>query len=327
VPLQRITVAHSHADKTDSMAASTSKATQSDFEAIRANLQKSILETTKLASQIPAPGDLRYQRTLSRPLGKKVDQASKRLLHITSRVLDLARQAEGSKDKGKKSVRDGGATELQEEDAVDGYQNKIVKVTDYLLEQIDKNLDEAFQAAKKGKQGAQEQADTPVASTSSAVASSSDTSRNFRSAGDIRKPQLDFGEGEYNTSSETIFKPLLPHKPHSIEPLDFTSIPYEDASTSRQGSRIPNPYVKEIQAALNKPFPELENPYASETAEKMSSQMEQKPYLYVDTPEKLAECLAVLNEAKVIAIDLEHHDLRTYRGIACLMQVSYIAGA
>lgn len=287
------------------------------------NLQTSILDTTKLAAQIPAPADLRYQRTLSRPLGKKVDQASKRLLHITSRVLELAKQAEGNKDKGKKSVRNGdSSSDLQEEDVTDGYQNKIVKVTDYLLEQIDKNLDEAFQASKKGNQAQQSQHEEPIASTSRAIPSDSSASRNFRNAGDIRKPQLDFGQGEYTTSSNEIFKPLLPNKPHAIEPLDFTPVTYEDERTNGQATRIPNPYAKEIQAALQNPLPELENPYDSETIKRMTSQMDKKPYLFVDTPEKLAECLEVLKDAKVIAIDLEHHDFHTYRGITCLMQVS-----
>lgn len=302
--------------------AASGQATKSDFEAIRVNLQKSLLESTKLAAQLPTASDLRYQRTLSRPLGKKVDQASQRLLHITSRVLDLAKQAESSAGKGKKPARDREATELQEEDVVDTYQGKIVKATDYLLEQIDKNLDAAFKASKLRNEALHEQSAAPVASTSRAVAGDRDASRNFKNAGDIRKPQLDFGQGEYSTSSNEVFKPLLPSKPHSITPLDFTPVSYYDPITKAERSRVPNPYAQEIQAALAKPFPELENPYASENVERMSSHMADKPYLYVDTPEKLTECLAVLNEAKVIAIDLEHHDLRSYRGITCLIQVS-----
>lgn len=43
---------------------------------------------------------------------------------------------------------------------------------------------------------------------------------------------------------------------------------------------------------------------------------------FVDTPEALAEMLAELKTAKEIAVDLEHHDARTYIGIVCLMQVS-----
>lgn len=42
----------------------------------------------------------------------------------------------------------------------------------------------------------------------------------------------------------------------------------------------------------------------------------------VDTPEALAAMLAELKTAKEIAIDLEHHDSRSYIGLVSLMQIS-----
>jgi len=42
----------------------------------------------------------------------------------------------------------------------------------------------------------------------------------------------------------------------------------------------------------------------------------------VDTLEGVAEMLAELKTAKEIAIDLEHHDYRTYIGLVSLMQIS-----
>jgi exosome complex exonuclease RRP6 len=42
----------------------------------------------------------------------------------------------------------------------------------------------------------------------------------------------------------------------------------------------------------------------------------------VDTPEALVEMLQELKSAKEIAIDLEHHDQRSYIGFVCLMQIS-----
>lgn len=42
----------------------------------------------------------------------------------------------------------------------------------------------------------------------------------------------------------------------------------------------------------------------------------------VDTPEALVAMLQDLKAAKEIAIDLEHHDQRSYVGFTCLMQVS-----
>jgi exosome complex exonuclease RRP6 len=43
---------------------------------------------------------------------------------------------------------------------------------------------------------------------------------------------------------------------------------------------------------------------------------------FVDTPEAVAEMLAELKTAKEIAIDLEHHDNRSYIGMVSLMQIS-----
>ena len=43
---------------------------------------------------------------------------------------------------------------------------------------------------------------------------------------------------------------------------------------------------------------------------------------FVDTPEALEEMLAELKTAKEIAIDLEHHDNRSYIGLVSLMQIS-----
>lgn len=43
---------------------------------------------------------------------------------------------------------------------------------------------------------------------------------------------------------------------------------------------------------------------------------------WVDTYEGVLEMLKDLKEAKEIAVDLEHHDFRTYTGLVCLMQVS-----
>lgn len=43
---------------------------------------------------------------------------------------------------------------------------------------------------------------------------------------------------------------------------------------------------------------------------------------FVDTPEALEEMLAELKNAKEIAIDLEHHDNRSYIGLVSLMQIS-----
>lgn len=44
--------------------------------------------------------------------------------------------------------------------------------------------------------------------------------------------------------------------------------------------------------------------------------------ILVDTPEAVTAMLQDLRQAKEIAVDLEHHDVHSYVGLVCLMQIS-----
>ena len=80
--------------------------------------------------------------------------------------------------------------------------------------------------------------------------------------------------------------------------------------------RYPHPYETEIKSyeypstVYESSEPKPYQPFESTTA------------TLVDTPEALAAMLAELKTAKEIAIDLEHHDNRSYIGIVSLMQIS-----
>jgi len=50
--------------------------------------------------------------------------------------------------------------------------------------------------------------------------------------------------------------------------------------------------------------------------------LEEGKYTYVDTEELLDEMMSKLKEVKEIAIDVEHHSYRSYKGIVCLVQIS-----
>jgi len=50
--------------------------------------------------------------------------------------------------------------------------------------------------------------------------------------------------------------------------------------------------------------------------------MEESEATWVDTYEGVLEMLEELKKASEIAIDLEHHDYRTYQGLTSLMQIS-----
>lgn len=50
--------------------------------------------------------------------------------------------------------------------------------------------------------------------------------------------------------------------------------------------------------------------------------LEDTPFTFVETTEQLSALVKKLEKASEIAIDLEHHSVRTYLGLTCLMQIS-----
>lgn len=141
----------------------------------------------------------------------------------------------------------------------------------------------------------------------------------------ILKPQRTFDIVPTNDDAGP-FKPLLTYKPHAKVPLNKSLVVEKDASwvvswTSTANSadnldRFQHPYKTEIEeykypiSVYQQAEPIPYQPFESTTA------------ILVDTPELLAEMLEELKKAKEIAIDLEHHDMRTYVGIVSLMQIS-----
>jgi exosome complex exonuclease RRP6 len=105
---------------------------------------------------------------------------------------------------------------------------------------------------------------------------------------------------------------------------------YDIASLSSRPGYLPN--TKELLIDENLRYP---HPYRTEIEQykyppSMYIKSDPIPYLpfesttatLVDTPETLAAMLEELKTAKEIAIDLEHHDTRSYVGLVSLMQIS-----
>lgn len=55
---------------------------------------------------------------------------------------------------------------------------------------------------------------------------------------------------------------------------------------------------------------------------RMIKSFEDTPFTWVSTVAELNAMLGKLRDALEIAVDLEHHNYRSYYGFACLMQVS-----
>ncbi|KAF1352060.1 ribonuclease H-like domain-containing protein [Delphinella strobiligena] len=267
----------------------------SGFKALQDSIQQSLVATTRSATQISSE-DLGFHRSLDPSLATSLDKQNARLLALAERLL-------GNAASNTEIVR----PRLPDVDAVDGNWRGIVDVVDSLLEKADISLDEYTGAVKRLTPSREE---TPSRSTPNPKTSR--IAQAIRSQ-DLPKPQLSFQHVPTNAENEP-FKPLLEAKPHARVPFKQTRELIKDEESGRQ--HYPHPYQDEIQAYEYPSFvytqaePIPYKPYESTTA------------VFVDTEEALADMLQELKGAKEIAIDLEHHDQRSYIGIVSLMQIS-----
>lgn len=165
----------------------------------------------------------------------------------------------------------------------------------------------------------------------------------------MEKPQLRFDYVPTNREARP-FKPLLQSKPHAVVPLETEPIATDEDSQSQyvahifiysrlgldhthaSNNKAERRKCERINANVDRRYP---HPYQLEIEqyrypESVYTRADPTPYhpfesttaILVDTEEALDDMLQQLRQANEIAIDLEHHDLRSYIGIVSLMQIS-----
>ncbi|KAK4026872.1 hypothetical protein OUZ56_015898 [Daphnia magna] len=118
---------------------------------------------------------------------------------------------------------------------------------------------------------------------------------------DIPKPQVNFKEKINNDPQPFLHK--LKEKPYSLKPLSFQE-------------RDSHPYEFELENFTPDPiFLDVKNDIPLLPLSKT-------PLIMIDSTEGFEHLLQDLLLQTVIAVDLEHHDSRSYQGITCLMQIS-----
>lgn len=142
------------------------------------------------------------------------------------------------------------------------------------------------------------------------------------------KPQLAFADAVDN-SGKAAWTPQLTHKPHGLVPLGFEPpLEFELTPEEREDPKLANARrIKEVKLRRHPYFYETRHlPYPTSMFTIASPikprSMEETPLTFVDTAEKLEAMVEKLKEAKEIAVDLEHHSMRSYYGFTCLMQIS-----
>jgi len=120
----------------------------------------------------------------------------------------------------------------------------------------------------------------------------------------LAKPQLCFKD-PVNNANDTPFVAKAWPKAHAAS----------DSKASAASGR--HPYAAEMDAITYTPQ-QLAPPAEAEEPRPM----DETPCTYVDTPEGLQSMHSVLLGCPEIAVDLEHHSVRSFQGFTCLMQVS-----
>lgn len=268
----------------------------------------SLVGTIRAAGGVSAQ-DIPFYRKLDKNLDKTASKNSAELLALASDIMQV--------------VVPGEVDELEGGDisVLDEHWSDVSHVLDTLAERIDASLDQhRKQITNRGKE------DEPVDPNGSKPMKLSDGTNTEKSVGNservikhqhnLEKPQESFAQPVDNSPNKP-FKPLITTKPHSIQSFDDSM---ELVSPSEEDSlTLPHylqPYEREIS---EQQYPKS----VWKTVEPTPSQpWASTKVIYVDNQEKLDSMIEKLSKAKEIAVDLEHHDYRSFYGFVCLMQIS-----
>ncbi|KAH6891277.1 ribonuclease H-like domain-containing protein [Thelonectria olida] len=262
-----------------------------DFKSLQENIQKSLVSTVKTVNRLAAE-DLSFQRAVKPEVGQQLEDRSARILDLSTRLLQSAGRLCGAK-----------IPKLEDADDIDMNWRGIVDAVDTVLEKADTALDEYTGLVKRKE--------PPLPESTSKAKKPKSTNKVIRNA-NISKPQLLF-EKRVDNFPTSPWKPILTSKPNATESLDdsLTLVPNEAGAP-----QFRHPYEAEITQMK---YPKRVYKKAEPV---MYQPVEGTQATWVDTYEGVLEMLKELKKAKEIAVDLEHHDFRTYVGLVSLMQVS-----
>lgn len=258
-----------------------------------------LMNTIRAASSLGAQ-DVNFYKTVDKDLGKQIDEQSQRLLNISN---DLLRAATDDPN-------DFEAIEYGQENVTgEASWKPISRIIDSIFDKIDSTFDQAKRKAKGiSKDQELEYLDDGITSTIKNEKPSK-----------TEKPQLKF-KVPIDNSEAGPFKPKLSSKPHALVPFNDSLINpepvYEDSIEIIDPPFYAQPYEYEID---NQPYPDAILAKSDPIPPKDWSTTKA---IWVDTVEELHKMVPELKKLTEIAVDLEHHDYRSYYGIVCLMQIS-----
>ncbi|KAF5714173.1 Exosome complex exonuclease rrp6 [Fusarium mundagurra] len=262
-----------------------------DFKSLQESVQKSLISTIKTVNRIAAE-DLSFQRTVNPSVGQLLEDRTSRILELSTQLLLTAGKACGVK-----------APKLEDVEDIEMNWRGVVDVVDSSLEKADTALDEYTGLVKRKE--------PPLADAANKPKKPKSTNKVIRNA-NMTKPQLLF-ERKPDNFAPAPWKPMLTSKPNAKLSLEesLKIVPNETGTPQYQ-----HPYEHEI---VRMSYPKR---VFKESEPIMYQPVETTAATFVDTYEGVLEMLEELKGAKEIAIDLEHHDFRSYVGLVSLMQIS-----
>ncbi|KAI5478663.1 exosome complex exonuclease RRP6 [Pseudohyphozyma bogoriensis] len=297
-----------------------------------ANLEASLLPLNTSAAQLPSASDLGFERSLSRPLARALTTESERIYSLVTTLLRWV-----DPEKSAKYDVDG-------EMVQDGVYGDVVERIEGLLEGADEAIEESLGVGKAsrgvGAVGAK-QGGTEGGRKKDRLAP------NLLNA-DVPKPQLSFPprlllpRSPLPDGEPPLWKPILRTKLHAADPSAGSS---SDSWLTTELYTPPAPKSSSTLPAFAIPQPRLRyaHPYAAELAtltppehfllppatpaEIPEDSFDKTPYEWIGDLEAFKRCVEEVREAgkegkRELAVDLEHHDTRTWGGVTCLMQMS-----
>lgn len=266
---------------------------QDIFKDVLPKLMGTIRSATALAAQ-----DVNFYKSVDSNISEEIDKRGRNLLTITNDLLRTASSQTNPVD----PILFG-----QENISSESSWNPVSNVIDSIFEKIDYTFD---QINKKQAGGEQKQ----YLEDGNSLISNEQTQR-------IEKPQLKFKVPVDNSEQEP-FKPKITSKPNALQPFESVNkltnpAPvYEDSIEVVDPPYYAHPYEYEIDT---QPYPDS---ILEESEPIPPNDWSSTSAIWVDTVDGLNEMIKELLQLSEIAVDLEHHDYRSYYGIVCLMQIS-----
>lgn len=272
----------------------------------------SLVSTIRTASQLAAQ-DISFYKTLDRDLSQSVEKCSDRLLQLINRMVQT------TIDNGEELEEFNDLDELQENwKDVGGVLDGLFEKTDIALDEFKRQGSSAHKIEVNAKE-----------ESSDLKSLGKRNERVVMHSKDLDKPQEKF-KRKVNNSANVPFKPLLTSKPYALESLEesmqMVQGDHEDSNAmerdddeDEEAKKIDRPHYKQPykHEIENQEYPPMKIsepiPY---------KEWDENPVIYVDNQAKLDAMIKDLQKSKEIAVDLEHHDYRSFQGIVCLMQIS-----